>query len=78
MSIFINNQSCISFQNPTFYAYIMLIEIQHYFIHEKIELDKINFFFCRTKDMIVDNLTKSLTCEKHSKFKEMIRIIKLN
>ena len=79
MSIFSDNQSCISLsRNPTFHARTKHVEIQHHFVHDKIENGDIDLVFRGTQDMVADVLTKSLTREKHYKFKEMMVIIKLS
>jgi hypothetical protein len=79
MTIYSDNQSCISLsKNPTFHARTKHVEIHHHFVREKIEEGKIDLVFCGTQDMVADVLTKGLTCEKHSRFKEMMGIIKLN
>ena len=78
LTIFSDNQSYISLsRNPTFHTRTKHVEIQHHFVHEKIESGNINLVFCGTQDMVADILTKGLTCEKHCKFKEMMGIIKL-
>ena len=79
MTIYSDNQSCISLsKNPTFHARTKHVEIHHHFVRKKIEEDKIDLVFCGTQDMVADVLTKGLTREKHSRFKEMMGIIKLN
>ena len=65
-------------RNPTFHARTKHVEIQHHFVHDKIENGDIDLVFRGTQDMVADVLTKSLTCEKHYKFKEMMVIIKLS
>ena len=79
MTVYNDNQSCISLsRNPTFHAGMKHVKIHHHFVDEKIDEGKIDLVFCRTQDMVADVLTKGLTREKHSQFKEMMGIIKLN
>ena len=79
MTVYSDNQGCSSFsRNPTFHVRKKHVEIYHHFVREKIEEGKIDLVFCGTQDMVADVLTKGLTREKHSQFKEMMEIIKLN
>ena len=79
MTVYNDNENCISLSKiPTFHARTKHIEIHYHFIPEKIEDGKIDLVFCRTQDMVADVLTKRLTREKHSQFKEMMGIIQLN
>ena len=77
--IYNDNQSCISLsRNPTFHVRTKHVEIHHHFVCEKIEEGKIDLVFCGTEDKVANVLIKGLTPEKHSQFKEMMGIIKLN
>jgi hypothetical protein len=41
--------------------------VQHQFVQERAENDKVTFKYCSTDDMVVDVLTKELPKERHNK-----------
>ena len=64
--IMCDNQGCIALaKNPTHHSRIKHIDVQHHFIREKLENQKICLKFYPTKDMIADVLTKSLSKDRH-------------
>ena len=54
MTIFSNNQSCISLsRNPTFHAQTKHVEIHHHFVREKIEKGKIVLVFSELRTWLL-------------------------
>lgn len=79
MTIFNNNQSHILLsKDPTFYTCTKFVDIEYYFVCERIKNSMIKLIFCKTYDIIAKFLTKGLTYKKHYKFMRMMEIIKLN
>jgi hypothetical protein len=61
VEIYQDNQGSMSLaKNPGEHARTKHIDIRHHFVHEKIEEVVIHLFYCSTKEMIADVLTKSL------------------
>jgi CRISPR/Cas system-associated endonuclease Cas1 len=61
-----NNQSSIALtQNPKLHARTMHFEIQHHFIRDIIQNEKVTIEHCHTSINVADAFTKSLTKEKH-------------
>lgn len=58
--------------NPEFYWHTKHIEVQYYWIQEKIDFKKIVIFYISTKDMIADRLTKALDLKQFKAFQSMI------
>ena len=52
----------LSFKESYIHARTKHVEIHHHFVREKIEEGKIDLVFCGTQHMVVDVLTKGLTC----------------
>ena len=77
--IFIDNQSCINLaKNPEYHGRSKHIDIQHYFIREKLEEKRIKLKYCETTKMIADIMTKSLSKEKHERFVKQMGIMNNN
>jgi hypothetical protein len=65
-SIICDNQRCIALaKNPTHHSRIKHIDVQHHFIREKLENQKICLTYYPTEDMIADMLTKPLVNDRH-------------
>ena len=61
MLIYEDNQSCIALaKNPIHHARTKYIDIQHHFIHDKVETKEIELAYCPTDEMVADTLTKAL------------------
>ncbi len=59
-----DNQNVISLtKNPTQHVQTKHIDVEHYFVRERIENGEVTFEYCSTKDMVVDVLTKALPKE---------------
>lgn len=70
-----NNQSSIVLAyNPVFYSRTKQINIQYYYIHDKVNSKKIDLSYIPTDQMIADGLIKALTHVKFHSFIEQIRI----
>src|SRR5579871_1376316 len=75
VSIQIDNQSYIVLaKNPEHHARIKHIDIQHYFIREKVENNQVELIYCSTEEMKADILTKPLSKNKYNKFRNMMGI----
>ena len=55
-------------KNPVFHARTKHIDVQHHFVHEKLDANEIKVSYCQTEDMLADVLTKGLGKEKHDRF----------
>jgi hypothetical protein len=65
-SLNIDNRSAIDFSNNSgFHARSKHIDIRHHFVHEKIILEDIEVFHCKSEDNIADVLTKALATPAH-------------
>jgi hypothetical protein len=65
-SIMCDNQGCIALaKNPTHHSRTKHIDIQHHFIHEKLESGEIELKYCPIQNMVADVLTKALAKERH-------------
>jgi hypothetical protein len=65
-NIMCDNQGCIALaKNPTHHSRTKHIDIQHYFIREKLESGEIGLKYCPTQHMVADMLTKALATERH-------------
>jgi hypothetical protein len=61
-----DNQGCIQLaKNPMHHSRTKHIDIQHYFIREKLETEEICLSYCPTEDMIADVFTKTLANDRH-------------
>jgi len=61
-----DNQGTIALvKNPTLHSHMKHIDIQHHFIHEKIERGVIQMKYIPMQQMIVDVFTKALTLQSH-------------
>ncbi|CAI5712611.1 unnamed protein product [Peronospora destructor] len=68
-TIYEDNQGCIALaKNPVFHARTKHIDINFYFLREKIEEDVIQLEYKPTNEMIADGLTKALGRTKHAIF----------
>ena len=66
--IYEDNQSSIALaKNPIHHACTKYIDIQHYFIREKVESGEVDLEYMPTEDMIADALTKPLPRPKFEK-----------
>ena len=66
-----DKQRCIALaKNLTHHSRTKLIDVQHYFIKDKLENQYICLKYCPTEDMIVDMLTKPLAKDRHQTFKK--------
>ena len=64
-----DNQSTMAIaKNPQSYNQTKHIEVQHYFLHHKVEDGEIELEYVPTGDQVADTLTKGLNQEKHNKF----------
>lgn len=61
--------------NPVYYAQTKHIDIQYYYIFNKITTGQIKLLYILINKMIVDGLTKALT---HIKFHTFVKLIKMN
>src|SRR5271154_1801352 len=74
-TLFEDNQSCIALtKNPIHHACTKHIDIQHHFVHEKVESADITLTYLSTDEMIADALTKPLA---HPKFKKFVDLMNL-
>ena len=65
-SIMCDNQGCIALaKNPTHHSCTKHIDVEHHFIKEKLENQKIYLKYYPTEDVIEDVLTKPLAKERH-------------
>ncbi len=64
MVIRCDNQGAISLtKNPTHHARTKHIDVQHYFVGERVENGEVRFEYCPTKHMVADVFTKALSKE---------------
>ena len=66
-SIMCNNQGCIAqiVEKFTHHYCTKHIDVQHHFIREKLEHQKICLKYCPTEDMVADVLTKLLINDRY-------------
>lgn len=58
--------------NPVFHARTICIDIQHYYILDKVAAGRIDLWYIPTSEMIADRMTKVLTNAKlHGFVKQM-------
>ena len=77
--IMCDNQSCIALaKNPKHHSHTKHIDVQHHFIHEKVEEEMIVLTYCFTQEMVADVLTKGLARDKHEAMKRAMRLEVLN
>jgi hypothetical protein len=73
--IYENNQNVIALiKNSQFHAQTKHIDIQTYFIKEKVIEDSIDLIYVFIDQMIIDNLTKSLIRNKFIQFRVVLEI----
>ena len=61
-----DNQGAIALaKNPVYHARTKHIEVQHYFVREKVARGAIILEYCPTQEMLADVLTKALARERH-------------
>jgi len=61
-----DNQGAIALvKNPTHHSHSKPIDIQHHFIHEKVECDIVEMKYLATEHMVVDMLTKAFGKPRH-------------
>src|SRR5579871_329988 len=71
--ILADNQRSINLaKNPTQHARMKHIDIQHYFIREKVKEKKIELVYCSTDDIVANMLTKSVTRDKLQRFSKQM------
>src|SRR5579871_5653970 len=71
--ILADNQGSINLaKNPTQHIRMKHINIQHYFIREKVKEKKIELVYCSTDKMVADMLTKSVSRDKLQRFSKQI------
>ena len=61
-------------KDPSFHARTKHIDIQHHYVRERIESNKLEFNYTRTSDTIADILTKALPRPAHEKLTKMLGI----
>lgn len=61
--------------NPTYHARIKHIDIWYRYVMELVEHGLIKVFYCNTKDMVADILTKALPKEQFRKLRDLICVI---
>ena len=70
-----NNQRSIALAyNPVFYCKTKYINIQHYYIRNKVGTKRIKLSYIPINKIIANSLTKALTNVKFHKFIEQMRI----
>ena len=68
-----DNQGLIALAyNPVFHSRTKYIDIQHYYICNKVASQRIQLFYVPTEEMIADDLTKALTHVKFHRFIEQM------
>ena len=67
-----NQSSIILSHNPIYHVRLKHIELQHHFVREKIESNKIGLIFCNTNDNVVDIFTKPLGKVKFEVFRSKL------
>ena len=71
------NQSAITIaKNPVFHTRMKHINIQYYFIHEKVEAGLIELVYYPIEDMLADVLTKLLVLQLYKKMIVMMGLEK--
>lgn len=71
-----DNQSAIKLaHNPVYHARTKHVELQYYFVREKIMSKEIGLIFCNTKDNVADIFTKPLCKIKFEVFRSQLGIV---
>ena len=74
-TIFINNKSAIDFlKNSRFHAHSKHIDIQHHFVREKVNSNKIKVLHCMSADNLMDICTKPLSAPTHQHLVNMLNL----
>ena len=73
--IMCDNQGCIALaKNPKHHSCTKHIDVQHHFIHEKVEEEMIKLRYCPTQEMVADVLTKGLARDKYEAMGRTMRL----
>ena len=73
--IYCDNMSAIAMtKNPIFHSRSKHIELRHHFIRKLVEDKEIELQFCTTDDQLADIFTKSISAQKFSYFREVLKI----
>lgn len=69
--IYCDNRSCIVIaRNPVIHGKNKHIDVKYHYIQELVAENEIQLEFCKSKEQLVDVLTKSLDTKKQMQFRE--------
>ena len=75
VTIWCDNMSNIQLaKNRVFHARIKHIEVHYHFVREKVIDVEVNMQYVSTNQQVVDILTKGLSIEKHTQFRDMLGV----
>ena len=78
-TIYSDSQSAIQLsKNPSYHARTKHIDIQYYFVREKIEAEQIKLVYQHTSQLLADCLTKATSTEKIKNFLLGVNIVDLS
>lgn len=67
--IYVDNQGAIALtRNPEFHTRSKHIDIQHHFVRDLVQSQRVEFIYTHTNTQVADVLTKPLSADKHQRF----------
>ena len=79
VTIWCDNMSSIQLaKNPVFHARTKHIEVHYHFVREKVIEGEVDLMYVNTNQQVVDILTKALSIEKHTQFRDMMGVIDID
>ena len=79
VTIWCDNMSNIQLaKNPVFHARTKNIEVHYHFVREKVIDGEVDLLYVRTNRQVADILTKGLSIEKHTQFRDMMGVISID
>ena len=76
ITIWCDNMSSIQLaKNPMFHARTKHIEVHYHFVREKVIDGEVDLLYVSTNQQVSDILTKGLSMEKHTQFRDMMGVI---
>ena len=79
VTIWCDNMSSIQLaKNPVFHARTKHIEVHYHFVREKVMEGEVDLVYVNTNQQVADILTKGLSVEKHTQFRNMMGVVNID